>query len=124
MDVVPAALVEMIRRGEIWVANLNANKGKEIGKIRPVLVVQEERLLSAGLPTILVVPLTTQFRPSFEALRIRIGARDRLLRDSFVAIEHVRSLDRSRFSEGPLTMLDPGEMASVEKALKAVLGMW
>jgi mRNA interferase MazF len=117
-------MVDMIRRGEIWVADLNANKGKEIGKVRPVLVMQEDRLLSDGLPAVLAVPLTTQFRPSFEALRIRIAARDRLLRDSFVVIEQLRSLDRSRFSEGPLTMLDPGEMAAVEKALMAMLGMW
>lgn len=114
----------MIRRGEIWVANLNPNKGNEIGKVRPILVIQEDRLLSSSLPTILVLPLTTQFRPSLEPLRIRIEARDRLLKDCFVVIEQIRSLDRSRFSEGPLTMLDSDEMASVEKSLKAVLGLW
>jgi len=36
-------MVAMIRRGEIWVANLNPNKGGEIGKVRPVVVLQEDR---------------------------------------------------------------------------------
>ena len=32
----------MIRRGEIWTANLNPSRGREISKIRPVLILQAE----------------------------------------------------------------------------------
>lgn len=117
-------MVEMMRRGEIWVARLNPNKGSEMGKIRPVLIFQDDQVLSSGLLTVLSIPLTTQFRPSFSPLRVRVQARDRLLRDCFVAIEQIRALDRSRFSEGPLTILRQEEMAEVEKSLKAVLGLW
>lgn len=117
-------MVEMMRRGEIWVARLNPNKGSEMGKMRPVLIFQDDQVLSSGLLTVLSIPLTTQFRPSFAPLRVRVPARDRLLRDCFVAIEQIRALDRSRFSEGPLTILRQEEMAEVEKSLKAVLGLW
>jgi mRNA interferase MazF len=113
----------MMRRGEIWVANLNPNKGSEVGKIRPVVILQEDRIIATGLPTILVAPLTTQFRLSFAPLRIRIEARDRLLRDCFVMIEHLRACDSSRLTDGPLTALTTDEMAAVEKTLKAVTGM-
>ncbi len=113
-----------MRRGEIWTANLNPNKGGEIGKVRPVVVLQEDRLIAGGLPTILSVPLTTQFRPIYAPLRVIVPARDRLLRDCYMMIEHLRALDRSRFGEGPLATLGTEEMAAVEKSLKAVMGMW
>ena len=29
-----------MKRGEVWVANLNPTRGREVGKIRPVLVIQ------------------------------------------------------------------------------------
>ncbi len=80
----------MMRRGEIRVGNLHSNTGREIGKIRPVLVVSDDRLLKA----------------------------------CDVVVEQIRPLDSSRISEGPLTTLSPDEMASVEKSLRAVLGLW
>jgi len=112
-----------MRRGEIWTANLNPNKGAEIGKVRPVLVIQDDRLSETGLQTILVLPLTTQFRSAFASMRIRLPARDRLVKDSYVMVEQVRVADRSRLGEGPLTTLANEEIAAVEKSLRAVMGM-
>lgn len=68
-----------VRRGEVWVARLNPNHGQEIGKTRPVLVLQANALIRGGLPTILAAPLSTQFRKGLEPLRVPISARDRLL---------------------------------------------
>jgi mRNA interferase MazF len=112
-----------MRRGEIWVANFNPNKGAEIGKQRPVIVFQDDRILATGLRTIIVVPLTTQYRPAFAPMRIQIPARDQLLHDSYAVVEQIRALDRSRFNEGPLSLLTPEEMAAVEKSLLAVIGI-
>jgi len=112
-----------MRRGEIWVANLNPNRGGGIGKARPVVILQEDRISSTGMRTILVAPLTTQFRPAFSPLRVSINARHRLLKNCYVMVEHVTALDRTRFSEGPLTKLAADEMEAVEKSLKAVLGL-
>lgn len=116
-------MVEMMRRGEIWTANLNPNKGGEIGKVRPVMILQDDGMIASGLATILVAPLTSQFRPIFAPLRVRVSARNRLTQDCFVMIEHIRALDRSRFGEGPLATLTAEEMAAVEKSLLAVMGM-
>lgn len=116
-------MVEVMRRGEIWVANLNPNKGGEIGKIRPVLVLQNDAVTGQGLRTVLVAPLTSKLRVEFEPLRVPIAARDRLLRDCHIMLEHLRAIDRSRFGEGPLAALTAEEMAAVEKSLLGVLGM-
>ena len=37
-----------MRRGEVWLGNLNPNRGQEIGKIRPVVILQADFLLAAG----------------------------------------------------------------------------
>lgn len=87
-------MVEIIKRGEIWVANLKPNRGDEIGKARPVVILQEDRITATGLRTVLVAPLTTQLRPVFAPLRIPVNARSRLLRDCYAMVEHVTAMFR------------------------------
>jgi mRNA interferase MazF len=84
---------------------------------------QEDKLTDTGLATILIAPLTSQFRSVFAPLRVRVSVRGRLTQDCFVMVEHIRALDRSRFGDGPLTILTTEEMVAVEKSLLAVMGM-
>ncbi len=49
-------MVEVKRRGEVWVANLNPPKKGEIGKVRPVLLIQNTFLEEAGLETAVILP--------------------------------------------------------------------
>ncbi|MBS3965364.1 MAG: type II toxin-antitoxin system PemK/MazF family toxin [Methylomonas sp.] len=114
----------MMRRGEIWIANLNPNKGGEIGKLRPVLILQDDAMIASGLPTFLIAPLTSQFRPALAPLRIPITPRDRLKSASYVMAEQLHAIDRSRFGEGPLATVSAEEMAAVEKSLRGVMGLW
>jgi len=115
--------VALIRRGEVWVARLNPNQGAEVGKVRPVVVIQADLLTQADLPTVLVVPLTTQMRRGAELLRVLIRARDRLLRDCYAMAEQPRALDRARLGEGPLMTLRPEELLKLEQALLSVMGL-
>lgn len=112
-----------MRRGEIWAANLNPGRGREISKIRPVLVIQDDALTASGTPMVVVLPLTTQVYPAFKRWRIMIEPRDRLLRPCQVVVDQPRALDRDRFGDGPLTSLTSEEMAVVEHSLKAVMGL-
>lgn len=112
-----------MRRGEIWVGNLNPNRGNVIGKIRPVLIFQADFLIAQGEPTIIVLPLTTQVRKSKEPLHVTIHARDRLRQACQVMPEQPRTLDRTRLTDGPLTRLTPEEMAAVERSFRAVAGL-
>ena len=113
----------LIRRGEVWVARLNPNQGAEVGKVRPVVVIQADLLTDAGIPTVLVVPLTTQMRRGAELLRVLIPARERLVRDSYAMAEQPRALDRTRLGEGPLTRLTAEELLKLERALRAVMAL-
>ena len=104
-------------------ARLNPNQGAEVDKVRPVVAIQADLLTEAGLATVIVVPLTTQQRRGADSLRVLIRARDRLLRDCWAMAEQPRALDRGRLGEGPLTVLDAGEMAALDRALRGVMGL-
>lgn len=112
-----------MRRGEVWLGNLNPNRGQEAGKIRPVLILQADFLLASGEPTVIVLPLTTQVRASKEPMHVTIVARDRLRETCQVMTEQPRTLDRLRLLEGPLTRLTRDEMSAVEKSFKMVAGI-
>jgi mRNA interferase MazF len=111
-----------MRRGEIWLADLNPNRGAEVGKVRPVLVLQADFLLAQSEPTVIVLPLTTQVRASKEPLHVTITARDGLEHECQVMPEQPRTLDRKRLIEGPLTRLTADELLRVERSFKAVTG--
>lgn len=115
--------MEVIRRGQVWVANLNPPRGREIGKLRPVVVIQADELTASGSPMVIVLPLTTRVYPGFHHWRVMVTARERLLRDCQVVVDQPRALDRARLGEGPLATLTNAEMSAVEKSLRAVLGM-
>jgi mRNA interferase MazF len=113
-----------MRRGEVWLGNLNPNRGAEIGKVRPVLIMQADFLIAQGEPTIVVLPLTTQVRASKEPLHVTIPQRDELEQACQVMTEQPRMLDRQRLIKGPLTRLTTDEMRRVERSFKAVVGLY
>jgi mRNA interferase MazF len=85
--------VALMRRGEVWVANLNPTRGQEVGKVRPVLIVQSDALHAGISPTVICLPLTSQVRPAFSCWRVSLPARDRLLRPCQVITDQPRSVD-------------------------------
>ena len=112
-----------VRRGQVWTADLNPNRGQEMGKNRPVLIVQGDWLSAAQSRTVVALPLTSDVRPEAEPLRFTIRARGGLRQDSQVVADQPRTLDCARIGEGPLTELSNDEMARVEESLLAVLGV-
>jgi mRNA interferase MazF len=73
--------------GEIWIADLNPKVGTELGKLRPVLIIQNQILLEINHPSTLIIPLTTKLIDDTEPLRIRIRAQYKLEKDSDLLID-------------------------------------
>lgn len=113
----------MLERGEVWVADLDPAHGTEPGKQHRVLVVQAEALLSAGHPSTLVVPLTTNLIDRAEPLRIRVPASGQLHEESDLLIDQLRAIDNLRVRQGPLTRLSEDLMGQVGQALREVLDL-
>lgn len=112
-----------MRRGEIWLANLNPQRGTEPGKIRPVLIVQSQAMLDAEHPSTLIVPLTTRLIANAEPLRMRVSAQSGLDSDSELLFDQLRAIDNKRLFQGPLFELPREEMQRVSEALAEVLDL-
>lgn len=113
----------MFRNGEIWLANLNPGKGTEPGKIRPVLILQNQALLDALHPSTIIIPLTTNLVEDAEPLRIRISAQGKLNKNFDLLIDQIRAIDNKRLLEGPLLLLDLETMSKICSSVIEVMGM-
>ena len=71
-------MTQKLNFGEVWLADLNPKVGTELGKMRPVLIIQEQILLDAQHPSSLVIPLTTNLIGDAEPLRLRIKSQNKL----------------------------------------------
>jgi mRNA interferase MazF len=104
----------MVSKGEIWISNLNPiKKNNEVGKIRPVLIFQNNDLNQSDYPTTIIIPLTTYLIDDAEPLRFRINKRDKLIEDSDLIITQIRAIDNSRFIE-KLAKLNNKEMSKIK----------
>jgi mRNA interferase MazF len=85
-----------MKRGEIWFANLNPTQGSEQAGIRPVLIIQNDRI-NAYTTTILAIPLTTTLRRGLLPSCVQINKGEGGLTSDSVALCHqTRALDKSR----------------------------
>jgi mRNA interferase MazF len=114
-----------MRRGEVWLANMNPARGREVGKIRPALIIQADDLGMHDTHLVVVLPMGSQDdrHPLLASIHYPIPARDRLHKPSLILVDQPRTLDRDRVIEGPLTTLTPTELRAVERILRRVLGM-
>ena len=86
-----------IRRGSLYLADLNPRRGSEPGKVRPVLVIQTDLLNETGHPSTWVLPCTTRLSGE-NLLRVSLppgiaGARQ----ECEVMIDQSRAIDNRRF---------------------------
>lgn len=115
-------MIQKLKNGQIWTANLNPNKGLEPGKTRPVLILQDQALLDVEHPSTLIIPLTTKLIDDAAPLRIRIPAQDKLKKDSDLLIDQLRAIDNLRLVNGPLLSLDKDLMKDIYSSVCLVIG--
>ncbi len=85
-----------IRRGEIYLADLDPIKGSEQGGIRPVLVVQNAMEFRYS-PTVVIAPITSRVkRPLLTHIAI---INEALFSESTILVEQIRTIDKSRLKK-------------------------
>ena len=85
----------MIRRGDVFLVNLDPIVGSEIGKTRPAIIVQND-LANRSSPTVTVIPVSSNTERVFP-FQIRIPAGEGgLSRESKALCEQVRTVARER----------------------------
>ena len=116
-------MIQRYNFGEIWLADLNPRVGTEAGKTRPVLVLQNQILLDATHPSTIILPLTTKLINNAFPLRIRLHAQEKLIKDSDIMIDQIRSIDNQRLVEGPLVKCSEEVLYDVKLAVIEVLNL-
>jgi mRNA interferase MazF len=115
-----------MQRGEIYLADLNAKGEHNIGKIRPVVVFQNDFLNRAVnehiYADVTIIPLSTKLLGG--DYRLKIAARDGLERDSEVVCNAVCTIhaEALRREEGVLTTLSKEETMHIERILAELFG--
>jgi len=113
----------MFKKGEIYLANLNPKKGNEVGKIRPVLIIQTNMLNDIGHYTTIILPLTTKLIDNTYPLRYRISKREKLKKDSDIILDQIKAIDNNRIIPDLIAKLEDFEMIQINNQLKLILDL-
>lgn len=112
----------VIKRGEIYYADLSPVVGSEQGGVRPVLVIQNN-IGNKYSPTIIIAAITSQLNKAKLPTHIEIKAGNfGLVKDSVLLLEQVRTIDRKRMKD-KIGKCDPGFMRKVNEALAISIGL-
>ncbi len=111
----------MVRRGELYYADLSPVVGSEQGGVRPVLVVQND-VGNKYSPTVIAAAVTSKINKAKLPTHIELEAeRYGLAKDSVVLLEQIRTIDKRRLKER-IGMLSAVTMSMVNGALLISLG--
>ncbi|MCD7959806.1 MAG: type II toxin-antitoxin system PemK/MazF family toxin [Ruminococcus sp.] len=112
----------LVKRGEIYYADLSPVVGSEQGSIRPVLIVQND-IGNRHSPTVIAAAITSRRDKAKLPTHIDVQATGcGLTKDSVVLLEQIRTLDKRRLKDRMGT-LDAPSMTKVDHALEVSFGL-
>ncbi|GBF32238.1 cell death toxin YdcE [Desulfocucumis palustris] len=112
----------LIRRGDIFFADLSPVVGSEQGGTRPVLILQND-IGNQYSPTTIVAAITSQIDKAKLPTHVELSKTPGgLEKDSVVLLEQIRTIDKSRLME-KVTSLNEDMMRKVNQAAEISLGL-
>jgi len=112
----------MVKRGDIFYADLSPVVGSEQGGIRPVLIVQND-VGNKYSPTVIIAAITSQINKAKMPTHIELSNNEYgLSKDSVILAEQVRTIDKKRLKE-KIGHLDEALMTQIDTALKISFGI-
>lgn len=114
-------MIQNVKRGEIYTADIPKGKGSEQSGDRPVLIVQDDQMNISSTTTI-VVTITSKLKKVDKKYHILLPKIKGLPKQSMVEAEQVKTIDKVRLIEYRCT-LDEVTMRSVDRGIKYALGL-
>lgn len=111
----------MIKRGDIYYADLSPVVGSEQGGLRPVLIVQND-IGNRYSPTVIAAAITSKVDKARLPTHINIEETCGLHRKSMILLEQVRTLDKIRLKE-KMGHISDATMQEVDRGLQVSLGL-
>ena len=110
----------VIRRGDIYYADLRPVVGSEQGGVRPVLVIQNDTG-NRHSPTVIVAAITSKMNKAKLPTHVELSARQcQIVRDTVILLEQLRTIDKQRLKD-KVCHLDAQILARVDEALRVSL---
>ncbi len=110
----------IIRRGDIYYADLRPVVGSEQGGVRPVLIVQND-VGNRHSPTVICAAITSKMNKAKLPTHIELNAgRYDMVKDSVVLLEQLRTIDKKRLKD-KVCHLDEDIMRRVNRGLMVSL---
>ena len=110
----------LIRRGDIYYADLRPVVGSEQGGVRPVLIIQND-IGNRHSPTVICAAITSRMNKAKLPTHIELNAvRYHMVKDSVILLEQLRTIDKVRLND-KFCLLDSEIMEKVGKALRISL---
>lgn len=112
----------IIKRGDIYYADLSPVVGSEQGGVRPVLIIQND-VGNKYSPTVIAAAITSKINKAKMPTHIELAAKAYgLSKDSVVLLEQIRTIDKRRLRE-KIGHLDEDKMTNVNDALYVSFGL-
>ena len=112
----------MVKRGDIFYADLSPVVGSEQGGVRPVLIVQND-VGNKYSPTVIVAAITSRINKAKMPTHIELtGVSRGLTKDSVILAEQIRTIDKKRLKE-KIGHIDECLMTRIDYALKISFGL-
>lgn len=112
----------LIRRGDIYYADLRPVVGSEQGGIRPVLIIQND-VGNRHSPTVICAAITSRMNKAKLPTHIELNAaRYHMVKDSVILLEQLRTIDKTRLKDR-ICHLDSDIMKKVGRALQISLDL-
>ena len=112
----------IIKRGDIYYADLRPVIGPEQGGVRPVLVVQND-VGNKHSPTVICAAITSKMNKAKLPTHIEIEASAYgIVRDSVILLEQLRTIDKRRLKD-KICHLNREQLTLVDEALKPTLDL-
>lgn len=112
----------VVKRGDVYFADLSPVVGSEQGGTRPVLILQND-IGNRFSPTVIVAAITAQIQKAKLPTHVEINAKKYgFERDSVILLEQIRTIDKQRLTD-KITNLDEPMMHKVNEALQISLGL-
>lgn len=111
----------VIKRGDIFYADLRPVVGSEQGGIRPVLIIQND-IGNRHSPTVICAAITSRMKAKLPT-HVEIDAdKYDIVKDSVILLEQLRTIDKRRLKD-KVCHLDNEAIMKVNKALHVSLEM-
>ena len=114
----------MIARGDIVWTDFGEPRGSEPAKTRPAVVIQDDWLLATTIPTVIVVPLTSNLRLEVFPGNVLIPAlASGLEKDSVANVSQVGPVGREFLEPFPVGRLPGYLMSQVADGVRLAMGL-